>query len=191
MGALKEDISTEKYNSENIKHASFGARLVAMLIDSFVLGAAQMITLIGIGMITAMILGDFSLKSEIKINSPEKIEKSDDSLKAILGEEQSAQSLKDALILLGSQFIAFLVGLMFLFIPMRKWNTTIGKKIVGLKVIRRNGQQKWTFASFFLREIVAKIISLLFFCLGYFWMIWDKDSQTWHDKISKSHVIVD
>ena len=191
MGALKEDISTEKYNSQNIKHASFGARLIAMLIDSVVLGVAQAITLIGIGIITAMILGDFSQKSEIRFNSPEKIEKSDNIMKAILDPEQSSPSLRDTLILLGSQFAAFLVGLLFLFIPMRTWNTTMGKDCGHTKVIRRNGQQKWTFASFFLREIVAKIISLLFFCLGYFWMIWDKDSQTWHDKISKSHVIVD
>ena len=45
--------------SQNIKHASFGARFIAMIIDSVILGVAQTFTLFGIGMIVAMIIGDF------------------------------------------------------------------------------------------------------------------------------------
>jgi len=40
----------------------------------------------------------------------------------------------------------------------------------------------------FLRYIGA-IISSLPLCLGFLWMLWDDDRQTWHDKIANSLVV--
>jgi uncharacterized RDD family membrane protein YckC len=40
-----------------------------------------------------------------------------------------------------------------------------------------------------LREIVGKWVSGLLIGLGYFWAIWDKDGQAWHDKIAGTVVI--
>lgn len=40
-----------------------------------------------------------------------------------------------------------------------------------------------------LRETIGKFLSGLVLGLGYFWAIWDKDSQAWHDKIAGTVVI--
>ena len=40
-----------------------------------------------------------------------------------------------------------------------------------------------------LREIVGKTVSFLFFGLGFYWAIWDKDRQAWHDKIAGTLVL--
>ena len=40
----------------------------------------------------------------------------------------------------------------------------------------------------FVRQIV-KIISALVFFLGYFWMLWDKEKQCWHDKAANDVVV--
>jgi uncharacterized RDD family membrane protein YckC len=40
----------------------------------------------------------------------------------------------------------------------------------------------------FLRYI-GRIISSLPIGLGYFWMLWDPQKQTWHDKIANSVVV--
>jgi uncharacterized RDD family membrane protein YckC len=35
----------------------------------------------------------------------------------------------------------------------------------------------------------ARIISIIPCCLGYFWMLWDKERQTWHDKLISDVVV--
>jgi uncharacterized RDD family membrane protein YckC len=32
------------------------------------------------------------------------------------------------------------------------------------------------------------LISAIVLCLGYLWMLWDGEQQTWHDKIAGTHV---
>ncbi len=64
---------------------------------------------------------------------------------------------------------------------------TVGKKIMGIKVVMANGKQlDWVQA--FVRS-VSKILSGTFFALGYLWMLWDENSQTWHDKIADTVVV--
>jgi uncharacterized RDD family membrane protein YckC len=36
---------------------------------------------------------------------------------------------------------------------------------------------------------VARIVSALPIFLGYFWMLWDKEKQTWHDKLTNAVVV--
>jgi uncharacterized RDD family membrane protein YckC len=73
-------------------------------------------------------------------------------------------------------------------ILLSQWNgQTIGKKIMGIKVVTTSGGQlDWLKA--FIRS-VSKILSVLPLCLGYFWMLWDEKSQTWHDKIADTFVV--
>jgi uncharacterized RDD family membrane protein YckC len=33
------------------------------------------------------------------------------------------------------------------------------------------------------------IVSAVVFLLGYLWMIWDSEKQTWHDKVAGSVVV--
>ena len=38
-------------------------------------------------------------------------------------------------------------------------------------------------------RIIVANFSLLFFGLGFLWMLWDENSQTWHDKAAGSVVV--
>ena len=65
---------------------------------------------------------------------------------------------------------------------------TWGRKIAGVKVVKRETGLPLGTGKAFLRWLVAGIVSGN--CvLGYLWMLWDKDKQTWHDKIIGSIVI--
>ncbi len=65
---------------------------------------------------------------------------------------------------------------------------TPGKRIAGLRVVRADtggpiGMGR-AIGRFLLRFVSAAPVFL-----GYFWMLWDDDSQTWHDKAVRSRVV--
>lgn len=64
---------------------------------------------------------------------------------------------------------------------------TIGKKILGIKVVQSTGRPM-TLGIAFLRW-VGYIVSGLVFCLGYIWIAFDERKQGWHDKIADTCVI--
>lgn len=66
---------------------------------------------------------------------------------------------------------------------------TPGKMVMGIKVVNMGTNKNPDYLHAFLREIVGKFISGLFLAIGYLWMLWDKDKQTWHDKIAKTQVV--
>lgn len=68
-----------------------------------------------------------------------------------------------------------------------KYGFSPGKKIVGIKVQRKNGE-RLSFGRAFLREF-TKGISAIPFGLGYFWIFIDKEKQAWHDKFADSLVV--
>ena len=67
---------------------------------------------------------------------------------------------------------------------------TWGRRIVGIKVIRSDtaGPPGWGRAIG--RSLFASIISRGLFYLGYLWMLWDSEHQTWHDKVAGTYVVV-
>jgi uncharacterized RDD family membrane protein YckC len=82
----------------------------------------------------------------------------------------------------------FLISIIYETILLSQWNgQTVGKKILGIRVTTASGGSlDWVKA--FIRSI-SKILSTLVFCLGYLWMLWDGESQTWHDKIADTIVV--
>lgn len=68
------------------------------------------------------------------------------------------------------------------------YGTSIGKKFFNLYVINSLGT-KPSFVRAVLRESIGKILSGIPLGLGYAWAIWDKDKQTWHDKIGGTYVV--
>lgn len=70
-----------------------------------------------------------------------------------------------------------------------KKGATLGKMAVGIRVQRQSDGQNLTLVEAFLREVVGKFVSGIPLGLGYFWMLWDQNKQTWHDKIAKSVVV--
>jgi uncharacterized RDD family membrane protein YckC len=59
---------------------------------------------------------------------------------------------------------------------------TIGKRALGIRVIDFRTGGPIGFGRGVLRY-PARFLSALPLLLGYFWMLWDKEKQTWHDKL--------
>jgi uncharacterized RDD family membrane protein YckC len=86
-----------------------------------------------------------------------------------------------------SRFIAFL-PLVYQTLAVGLYGKTIGKYFFNLQVVTTN-HTKPGMAKAFLREVVGKLLSSVVLSLGYFWIIWDKNKQGWHDKIANTFVI--
>jgi uncharacterized RDD family membrane protein YckC len=97
-------------------------------------------------------------------------------------------------LIFGGLFLLFrnpgiqLLSIVYETILISQWGGyTIGKKIMGIKVVTTSGGQvDWVKA--FVRSI-SKILSSLVLGLGYLWAIWDPQTQTWHDKLADTYVV--
>lgn len=81
------------------------------------------------------------------------------------------------------------VGYVFVLLWFLGKGLTPGKLLVGEQVVNQLNGHLPGFGRMFLREAIGKLASGLFFGIGYFWAIWDKDNQAWHDKIAGTVVI--
>ncbi len=89
--------------------------------------------------------------------------------------------------LVGGVPLGFLVALAY-FAGMWAWKgTTVGGIVLNLKVVRLDNQPV-TFPVALVRGLAAAFSVVVLF-LGFLWMIWDRDKQTWHDKIAGTVVI--
>jgi uncharacterized RDD family membrane protein YckC len=65
---------------------------------------------------------------------------------------------------------------------------TIGKRVQGIRVIDFKVGGPIGYGRGLLRT-VARYLSAIVFFLGYFWMLWDREKQCWHDKIAGTVVV--
>ena len=65
---------------------------------------------------------------------------------------------------------------------------TVGKRALGIRVIDFRAGGPIGYGRGLLRYF-ARILSAIPLFLGYFWMIWDKEKQCWHDKIASDVVV--
>lgn len=85
--------------------------------------------------------------------------------------------------------ISFLLGLAyFTYFEGGPTGQTLGKRAIGIRVIdfRSGGAVGFGRALF---RYIGRIPSTIPCLLGYFWMLWDKENQTWHDKIATTVVV--
>jgi uncharacterized RDD family membrane protein YckC len=68
------------------------------------------------------------------------------------------------------------------------WQATIGKRMMGLKVVTTQ-YQKMNPKEAILRYL-SKYLSMAVLALGFIWIIFDDKKQGWHDKIANTFVIV-
>ena len=74
------------------------------------------------------------------------------------------------------------------FVAMWTWKgTTIGGIVLGLKVVRTDGAPV-TFPVALVRSLSSFFSGIVLF-LGFFWAAWDRDHQSWHDKIAGTVVV--
>jgi uncharacterized RDD family membrane protein YckC len=65
---------------------------------------------------------------------------------------------------------------------------TVGKKVLGIRVYDFRQGGPIGYGRGFIRWI-SRIVSTIPILLGYFWMLWDGEKQTWHDKLAGSVVV--
>src|SRR5215471_8268577 len=65
---------------------------------------------------------------------------------------------------------------------------TVGQMALGIRVIDFNTGGPIGYGRAFVRWIVS-IVSAIPLFLGYFWMLWDKEKQCWHDKAANDVVV--
>jgi uncharacterized RDD family membrane protein YckC len=66
---------------------------------------------------------------------------------------------------------------------------TLGKRALGIRVYDLRQGGPIGYGRGFVRWI-SRILSTIPIFLGYFWMIWDGEKQTWHDKLAGSVVVL-
>jgi len=84
--------------------------------------------------------------------------------------------------------VVILIAAVALFVQAFREGRSPGKALVGLTVYHADGRraQFWTM---FFREGFGKWVSSLLLHLGFAWAIWDRDKQTWHDKMFSTVVV--
>ena len=66
---------------------------------------------------------------------------------------------------------------------------TVGARSLGIKVVGKATGRPIGPGRAFVRYLVELIASGLLCGLGYLWMLWDPENQTWQDKAADSYVI--
>ncbi len=88
----------------------------------------------------------------------------------------------------GAVLIVTLAYIVFYFWLLSR-GVTPGKMVLGEQVVEKLSGGYPGFWRMILREVIGKTVSGLFLGLGFFWAIWDKDNQAWHDKIAGTVVV--
>lgn len=100
-------------------------------------------------------------------------------------------------------FISWILYIIYLILQLGKGSTP-GKYFLKLRVVNAKEEPEdkkakgkyrgrhihvdfWTM--FVVREILGRLVSMAGLFLGYLWALWDKEGQTWHDKIAGTAVI--
>ncbi len=65
---------------------------------------------------------------------------------------------------------------------------TIGKRALGIRVIGFEDGQTIGYGRALGRTLM-RYVDAFVILLGYLWMLWDKEKQTWHDKVATSVVV--
>ena len=86
---------------------------------------------------------------------------------------------------------SMVVGIAYFFVFWVHYDgATPGKKLLGIKITRENGE-KITYPVAFIRYIgyLLSSVTIFFFGLGFLWVVWDKKKQALHDKIAGTIVV--
>ncbi len=144
-----------------MRYASFGKRLVAYLIDSFI------VSLIG-GIPVACIIGIASA--------------------AMTSMEEETAIIVIILASLIAVFWAVIASTLYFAMMWSRSGQTLGKKWLGIKIVTADWTPPsfWRAVG---RAVIGYWLSDLVFGLGFLWMLWDDYQQCWHDKLFGTYVI--
>lgn len=159
------------------ERAGFGIRLGSFIIDSILYGL-----LLSPFAVAATILGINAFKDcdRTTIDGTTEISCRGDQLKGGL--------------LFGAIAIGVIGFLVVAFIYLRQLGSTgqtWGRKMLAIRVVDMQTGQPIGFGRAFGRTLIERTISGWLCYLGFLWMLWDKEQQTWHDKIINTIVVRD
>ena len=94
---------------------------------------------------------------------------------------------------IGDQALATIVALLFglayfTFFEGGASGQTLGKRALGIRVVDFSTGGPIGYGRGAVRYL-GRIVSGIVCLLGYLWMLWDKEKQTWHDKIATTVVV--
>ena len=85
------------------------------------------------------------------------------------------------------------VGVIFILVlytsHLGKSGQTWGRKLMNIRVVDRYTMQPIGFGRAIGRTLFAWLFSGSICYLGYLWMLWDGEKQTWHDKMLNTAVV--
>ena len=84
-------------------------------------------------------------------------------------------------------FLLLCVPFYLVYLPY-KWGYTLGMKWMKIKMINES-EKKISLGQSILRYFISITLSSGFLGLGFLWAIWNKDKQTWHDRIAKTIIV--
>jgi uncharacterized RDD family membrane protein YckC len=65
---------------------------------------------------------------------------------------------------------------------------TVGMMALNIRVVDANTGGPIGYGRAFLRWIMMLVGAIPIY-LGFFWMLWDREKQTWHDKVANTYVV--
>lgn len=84
--------------------------------------------------------------------------------------------------------ISLTIGVLYWVVFQHKYTQTLGKKVMGIKVVDASGKTP-SMMTLFLREIIGKFVSAIILFIGYLMIAWDSKKQGLHDKIASTYVV--
>lgn len=80
------------------------------------------------------------------------------------------------------------ISILYFVVYQAKSGQTLGKKLMGIRVVNASGQRP-DMQTFFIREVIGKFASSIILGIGYLMILWDKKRQGLHDKIADTYVV--
>ena len=157
--------------ADTSQRAGFWRRLLGLLLDGVLYGLALTAALI-----PAAVLGVAALDDCTTIDG-----------ELICPDGAVKGGLLAVAILLG---VLAVVGILGIYVrSLGRRGTTWGRTIVRIRVVDIDSGEPIGIPRALGRTLFENIVSANVLYLGYLWMLWDKDRQTWHDKITRSTVV--
>lgn len=148
------------------KTAGFFSRTVALMLDLFLLAVIQLMS----GVVFFLILQFFHYEQILNF------------VASLLGVDNFIVQLTG---LISPIFFLMTLGYFVFFWTLVGY--TPGKALLGLKIVRQNGQHLSVGRS--ILRYFGYLVSAVPLFLGFIWILFDHQHEGWHDKIANTHVI--
>jgi uncharacterized RDD family membrane protein YckC len=162
---------------EQARPAPLGRRLAARVLDQAVMGAVVALAAVPLG---------FAAYDHIQ-QKVDDARRSGETVTVWLIDGTTAVQL--AIVVA----VAIVTGLLYEVLPTAKWGRTLGKKLLGLRVLDVESQYEPGFRAALRRWLTHSVLDgLVIGFLGLAWCLFDRPwRQCWHDKVARTFVAGD